>query len=149
MNIHDAILGFVQELREHEIAHHVIEDPDLAVIVAPDALGPHENGRVVMEISGFEREENDGYMCFEFLTSIAKNIPYEKYGSLYVKLNDLNKSEMLGCYGILDESGILFHRYTLFVPVAAQQPQELLAEAMGQILERIDMDFIELFLALE
>ncbi|MGN1341294.1 MAG: hypothetical protein ACI4WS_13460 [Oscillospiraceae bacterium] len=149
MNIHDIIAGFTHQLEEHDIEFRLNEEGAPAVMVEPDSMGPYDNGRVIMEISGISREEEDGYMSFEFLTSIAHNIPFEKYGDLLVKLNELNKREMLGCYGLLDDSGILFHRYTLLVPEATEHPEYDLAEAMGLLLDRIDKDFMELFKALE
>ena len=149
MNTLEMINSFVQGLRAHEIECYPDEDGAPSVIVAPNALGPYEDGRVIMEISGISREEDDGWVCIEFLTSVANNIPREKFGGLLIKLNDLNKREMPGCYGLLDEKGVLFHRYTLFVPETAPQPEEYLSEAMGLVLERIDKDFTELFLALE
>lgn len=149
MNIRETILSFTQELREHEIEFRLNEEDNSAVMVEPDAIGPYENGRVIMVISGLPREEEDGYMCFEFLTSIAKNIPVDKYGNLLVKLNELNTREMLGCYGLFDDSGVLFHRYTLLVSESAERPEYFMAEAMGLLLDRIDKDFMELFTALE
>lgn len=147
MSTLDIIKRFAVGLQANEITVRLSEDEPPALIVQPDALGPYENGCIIMEISGIAGEE-DGWLCFELLTSVAKNIPLEKFGGLLVKLNDLNKREMPGCYGLLDESGILFHRYTLFVPENAALPEEYLAEAMGQVLGRIDLDFMELFLAL-
>ena len=149
MNIPEMIDRFVQGLQAQEIEFRQNEDGAPSVIISPDSLGPYENGSVMMEISGISLDEEDGLACIEFLTSVAQNIPMEKFGGLLVKLNDLNKREMPGCYGLLNERGVLFHRYTLLVPETEPQPEGYIFKALRLILERIDEDFTELFLALE
>ncbi len=101
------------------------DETTLNVII--EGLGEDEDGVIVCEISRIPVEDEEGSQYYSFYTVIADKLEEEVHAATLVNLNNLNMELLLGAYGIVPETGTLFHKY---VYKAKQQEDADLTELL-------------------
>lgn len=106
----------IKELAQVKITAEIsVEDGDVLLNVFADEMGPDKDDEVLMELEKLEIDD-DGHGYYQMITIIDNNMPHELEPVILKRLNDLNKSTALGFYGILEDSGLLYHRYVAKLP---------------------------------
>lgn len=145
--VYDSI---IKSLKEEEIdAHTDISGGDLILRVMPDRMGPDEDGMVVMEVCRVPIDDEYGHGYYQLFTTIAKDLPEEKYPTVLANLNEVNVSAVLGNYAVLSEHGMVYHKYVAKITEGTdeQTAKELLL-VIFDVLGVIDNDFENVFLSL-
>lgn len=106
-----------------------------AVRVVPDALGADGESSVVMDVCPVD--VFDGRVYVAFVTSVAYDVPEDRYADVCCELNVLNIGSSVGAY-VLFEDGSLLHQHSLSAPLEDLLPA--VAAAMADILEQINGD---------
>lgn len=111
-------------------------------------MGFDRDGTVLTELE--QMEINDKNHCyFQINTVIAKEIPREAYPKILMNLNAMNIRSVMGYYGILDDMGLLYHRYVAkFLNASDEQLAAELVEIIFDVLGVVSTDFDDVFEAL-
>lgn len=116
--------------------------------IAPDTIGPDDDGVIVMEICRIPVEDvEDVYI--QLYTTVAKDIAKDKFADTLDKLNEINLRTLLGSYHILTEYGMMYHKYVLRLPRSSEEfLMENIFRAICDCVAIIDNDYPELLSAL-
>ena len=83
----------------------------------PTGFGPNHDNTVVMEICRIPMEDVDDCVYIQFYTTIVVDVDKESYADILLQLNEINLSALLGNYGILSESGMIYHKAIMRLPL--------------------------------
>ena len=118
--------------------------------IAPDRMGPDNDGVVVMEICRVPIDDDEGCGYYQLYTTIFKELETERYPEMLVALNEINLSTVLGNYGILATHQMLYHKYVMRLPSCADgDTVKALQGTVYDILGIIDNDMLELAKAID
>lgn len=118
--------------------------------IAPDRMGPDNDGVVVMEICRVPIDDDEGCGYYQLYTTIFKELETERYPEMLVALNEINLSTVLGNYGILATHQMLYHKYVMRLPARADgDTVKALQGTVYDILGIIDNDMLELAKAID
>lgn len=93
----------------------------------PVGFGPDHDNSVVMEICRIPMDDADDCCYIQFYTTVAVNLKEKDYPEILLKLNEVNLSTLVGYYGILAESGMVYHKAIMRLPMMSD---DKLAEAV-------------------
>ena len=112
--------------------------------IAPDRMGPDNDGVVVMEICRIPVDDED-CSYWQLYTTIFKELETGKYPEILSALNEIDLSTVLGHYGILTTHQMLHHKYVMRLPACSgDDAVKALQGTVYDILGIIDSDMPEL-----
>lgn len=105
------------QFKEDGIDGHIenVDGTDTLRLI-PTNLGPDGDSTVVMEMCRIPMEDEDDIYYIQLYTTIAVGLEEKDYPNILVKLNDINLPMLMGYYGILAESGMIYHKAIMRLP---------------------------------
>ena len=86
-------------------------DGEITVNAILEGMGEDEDGAIVCEISQVAADDEAGDTYYSFYTVIADQLEESTHAGTVVNLNTMNAELLIGAYGILTETGTIYHKY--------------------------------------
>ena len=118
------------QFKEDEVECHIenVNGADTLRLL-PTGFGPEHDGAVVMEICRIPMEDVEDCCYIQFYTTVVVELEKKDYPDILMKLNDINLSTLLGYFGILAESGMIYHKAIMRLPMMSDD--ELVSALIG------------------
>lgn len=124
-------------------------DGETTVNAILEGMGEDEDGAIVCEISQVAADDAAGDVYYSFYTVIADHLEESTHGGTLMNLNTMNAELLIGAYGILTETGTIYHKYVCKVlPMKDTAVAELLYSVFVDVVASVYNDYDRIFSAI-
>ena len=121
-------------------------DGETTVNAILEGMGEDEDGAIVCEISQIAADDEAGDTYYSFYTVIADHLEESTHTGTMMNLNDMNAELLIGAYGILTETGTIYHKYVCKVVTKdEEQVAELLYSNFVDVVASVYNDYDRVF----
>ncbi len=121
-------------------------DGETTVNAILEGMGEDEDGAIVCEISRVAEDEETGDSYYSFYTVVADQLEESVHSGTMMNLNNLNAELLIGAYGILTETGTIYHKYVCkALPMEDEQAAELLYSIFVDVVASVYNDYDRVF----
>ncbi len=121
-------------------------DGETTVNAILEGMGEDEDGAIVCEISRVAEDEETGDSYYSFYTVVADHLEESVHNGTMMNLNTMNAELLIGAYGILTETGTIYHKYVCkAMPMEDEQIAELLYSIFVDVVASVYNDYDRVF----
>ncbi len=121
-------------------------DGETTVNAILEGMGEDEDGAIVIEVAQIAADDENGDSYYSFYTVVADHLEESTYSATLMNLNTMNAELLIGSYGILPDTGTIYHKYVCKVlpaedAAAAEQLYSLFVDVVASVYNDYDRVF--------